>query len=123
MTDSALNQMPPTVRRPEGALSQPLSTIILQNILLKNIIVPHISYYLTMSNRNIVGSRVVQARKAAKPPITQKDLMARLEVLGMSIDQSTLSKIENQQRPVTDLEIVALSKALKVSAAWLIGEG
>jgi transcriptional regulator with XRE-family HTH domain len=38
------------------------------------------------------------------------------------IDQSTLSKIENGQRPVTDLEVAALAKALKVSAAWLLGE-
>ena len=76
-----------------------------------------------MINRNIVGIRVVQARKAARPPITQKDLIARLQVLGMTIDQSILSKIENQQRPVTDVEIVALAKALRVSAAWLIGEG
>ena len=75
-----------------------------------------------MTSKNIVGIRVVQARKGAKPPITQKDLIARLEVLGITMDQSTLSKIENQQRPVTDIEIVALSKALRVSAAWLIGE-
>ena len=75
-----------------------------------------------MTSKNIVGIRVVQARKGAKPPITQKDLIARLEVLGITMDQSTLSKIENQQRPVTYIEIVALSKALRVSAAWLIGE-
>jgi transcriptional regulator with XRE-family HTH domain len=39
------------------------------------------------------------------------------------IDQSTLSKIENKQRPVTDIEVVALAKALKVSVAWLLEEG
>jgi transcriptional regulator with XRE-family HTH domain len=38
------------------------------------------------------------------------------------MDQSTLSKIENGQRPVTDIELVALAKALKVSSAWLLGE-
>lgn len=75
-----------------------------------------------MTVKNIVGSRVVQARKAANPPITQKDLIARLQILGIKMDQSTLSKIENQQRPVTDIEVIALSKALKVSAAWLFSE-
>jgi len=75
-----------------------------------------------MKKKNIVGDRIVQARKVAKPPITQKDLIARLQVLGIKMDQSTLSKIENQQRPVTDIEIITLSKALKVSAAWLIKE-
>ena len=74
-----------------------------------------------MEERNIVGSHVSQARKAAKPPITQKDLVARLQVLGMTIDQSGLSKIENQQRPVTDIEVAALAKALKVPVQWLFG--
>lgn len=59
----------------------------------------------------------------ANPPITQTDLIARLQLSGILIDQSTLSKIENQQRPVTDIEVVALAKALKVSTEWLLGEG
>ena len=75
-----------------------------------------------MRGRNIVGSRVSQARKAVKPPITQADLVARLQLLGVMIDQSTLSKIESEQRPVTDIEVVAIAKALKVSVAWLLGE-
>ena len=75
-----------------------------------------------MENRNIVGARVRQARKAAKPPITQTDLVARLQVLGMRIDQSGISKLESGQRPVLDTEVVALTKALKVSVAWLLGE-
>jgi len=67
-----------------------------------------------------VGVHVRQARKAAKPPITQSDLIARLQLLDMNIDQSGLSKIENGQRPVSDMEVVALAKALKVSASWLL---
>jgi len=74
----------------------------------------------SVETRNIVGSRVRQARRAAKPRITQRDLVARLQVLGMVIDQSGLSKIENGQRPVSDIEVVALAKALKVSVAWLL---
>ena len=72
--------------------------------------------------KNIVGSRVREARKATKPQITQLDLVARLQSLSISIDQSGLSKIENGQRPVTDIEIAALAKALKVSVAWLFSE-
>jgi len=75
-----------------------------------------------VNTKNIVGVRVCQARKTATPPITQMDLIARLQVLGINIDQSTLSKIENQQRPVTDIEVVALAKALKVSVGWLLEE-
>jgi transcriptional regulator with XRE-family HTH domain len=69
-----------------------------------------------------VGSRIRKARKMARPQITQLDLVARLQSLGLSIDQSTLSKIENGQRPVTDIEIAALAKALKVSVNWLFDE-
>ena len=75
-----------------------------------------------MKKRNIVGVRVSQARKESTPPITQGDLIARLQVLGIMLDQSTLSKIENQQRPVTDIELVALAKALKISTEWLLEE-
>lgn len=76
-----------------------------------------------MKGKNIIGLRIQQARKNAKPSITQKDLIARLQVLGIKIDQSALSKIESGQRPVFDFEVVALAKALKVPAEWLLGEG
>ena len=72
--------------------------------------------------RNVVGKRVREARKQAKPPITQKDLVARLQVLGLKVDQSTISKIEQGIRTVFDFEVVALAKALKVSSAWLLEE-
>jgi len=75
-----------------------------------------------VGKRNIVGARVRQARKAAKPLITQTDLVARLQLLDISIDQSGLSKIEGGQRPVSDIEVVALAKASKVSVAWLLEE-
>ena len=63
------------------------------------------------------------ARKRARPPVTQADLVARLQLLGLKVDQATISKIEHGRRPVLDTELVALSRALKVSAAWLLGEG
>lgn len=72
--------------------------------------------------RNVVGKRVQEARRQAKPLITQKDLVARLQVLGFNVDQSTISKIEHGIRPVSDFEAVALAKALKVSVSWLLGE-
>ena len=75
-----------------------------------------------MEKRNLVGSRVQQARNSANPKITQIDLVARLQVLGMRIDQSGISKIECGQRTISDIEAVALAKALKVSVAWLYRE-
>lgn len=75
-----------------------------------------------MAKKNVIGARVKQARKKAKPPITQQDLLARLQVLGMKTDQSGISKIESGQRPVSDFEVIALAKALKVTVTWLLGE-
>lgn len=72
--------------------------------------------------RNVVGPRIRQARRLATPRVSQVDLAARLQVLGLRIDQSAVSKIEQGLRPVLDIEVVALATALKVSAAWLLGE-
>ena len=73
-----------------------------------------------MEKKNIVGDRITQARRASNPIITQLDLVARLQVLGMKIDQSGVSKIESGRRPVLDHEVVALADALKVSVKWLL---
>jgi len=70
----------------------------------------------------VVGPRVRQARKLATPHVSQVDLAARLQLLGLKVDQSGVSKIEQGRRPVLDLEVVALAKALGISAAWLLGE-
>ena len=72
--------------------------------------------------RNIVGSRVMEARRRTKPRLTQGDLAARLQTSGLGLSQSAVSKIEQGQRPVLDIEVVALAKGLRVSAAWLMGE-
>lgn len=72
-----------------------------------------------MNKKNVIGSRVREIRKAANPPVTQLELVARLQTLGVLIDQSGLSKIENGQRPVTDIEVSAFTKALKVSIGAL----
>jgi transcriptional regulator with XRE-family HTH domain len=53
--------------------------------------------------------------------ITQRDLAARLEVLGLEIDQAKISKIEQGIRPVFDYELTKIAEALKVSTEWLLG--
>lgn len=66
-----------------------------------------------MINRNIIGNRIREVRKNAG--ITQEDLTARLNVLGVDIDRPMISKIENCSREIVDYEIKAIAKALKVS--------
>ena len=76
----------------------------------------------SMKKKNAIGNRVRKARKEAKPPITQLDLVARLGLQKMKVDQSIISKIENSTRPVYDYELPKIAKALKVTVGWLLKE-
>jgi transcriptional regulator with XRE-family HTH domain len=49
---------------------------------------------MTKRKKNIIGSRVRKARYEAKPPISQEDLAARLQLAGLKIDQAMISRIE-----------------------------
>ena len=75
-----------------------------------------------MVNRNIVGERMRLARERAKPPVTQIDLVARLQIQGLRLEQAAISKIEAGKREVTDVEVVAIAKALGITVSWLFGE-
>lgn len=52
----------------------------------------------------------------------QKDFLARLQVEGMDINASALSKLEGQVRGVFDYELVIIARVLGVSLNWLLGE-
>lgn len=72
--------------------------------------------------KNVIGSRVRIARRRLHPPVSQEDLSGRLAAKGITINRSGVSKIENGERYLMDYEIIALSKSLKTSVAWLFGE-
>lgn len=71
-----------------------------------------------LGTRNIVGVRVEQARKAKK--MKQRELLTKLQVRGIELNASGLSKLEGQLRSVTDIELVTLSDILDVSVDWLL---
>lgn len=54
--------------------------------------------------------------------MTQLELAARLQVLGIIIDRSGIAKLEGGKRPVSDIEVAALAEVLKVSIPWLFEE-
>lgn len=54
--------------------------------------------------------------------ILQKDLLARLQVIGVDISLPALSLLEGQKRPVSDIELKALSEILNVDVRWLLGQ-
>ncbi len=69
--------------------------------------------------KNIVGAKVEQQRKSIG--MKQKDLLAQLQVRGIDLNASGLSKLEGQIRGVSDYELKALAEVLGVSVNWLLG--
>ena len=74
-----------------------------------------------LGSRNLIGVRVEEVRK--KKNMKQKELLAQLQVRGVDMNASGLSKLEGQIRYVTDIELVALSEILEVSVDYLLGIG
>lgn len=74
---------------------------------------------LDTNERNIIGSRIREARVHAG--LSQKQLSERLELLAVYTCRGSVSRIENGQRAVTDIEIDAISKVLGVSPNELFG--
>lgn len=72
-----------------------------------------------LGTRNMVGARVELARK--QKGMKQKELLAQLQVRGIDMNASGLSKLEGQVRCVMDFELAALADILGVSVDWLLG--
>ena len=72
--------------------------------------------------KNIIGRKLRVYRAMQNPPMQQADLLAKLQVQGLEISQSKLSKIENEERIVSDSELLAISKAINMDILWLLGE-
>ncbi len=70
--------------------------------------------------KNICGPKVHEARRKLK--LTQSDLAAQMQINGIIIERDSISRIEIGTRFVSDYELLLLSKVLKVSVNWLLGE-
>ena len=68
---------------------------------------------------NIIGERVKAARIRKK--LSQQQLSNQLELMAVYVCRGSISRIENGERAVTDIEIDALSKVLDVSLNYLFG--
>ncbi len=74
--------------------------------------------------KNASGYRIHMARVIQNPTLTQEQLIAKLQVqYGIEPRRGMMSRIENKDRYITNLELIAISKVLKVSIHWLLGEG
>jgi transcriptional regulator with XRE-family HTH domain len=83
----------------------------------------HLKGAMKQHPTNIIGSRVREARFSKKPKkLTQEKLASLLQLEGLDLDQAQISRLENGDRPVSDVEVAVICKVLNVSASWLLGE-
>lgn len=72
-----------------------------------------------LGSKNLIGKRVEQLRKENN--MQQMDLLAQLQINGVDISASGLSKLEGQIRAVTDFELLALADIFDISIDNLVG--
>lgn len=69
-------------------------------------------------NKNIISARLKELR--CKNKMSQNDLAAKMQLMSLNIDQQIISKIENNNRIVTDYELMCLSKIFNVDVNYLL---
>ncbi len=68
--------------------------------------------------KNLISRHLVELRK--KNNYSQRDLAYRLQLAGYDMDKNVITRIETNQRYVTDLELKALKDIFQVSYDYLI---
>ena len=62
--------------------------------------------------KNLIGKNLKKLRRARK--MSQHELSAKLELLGVYVCRGSISRIEDCSRTVTDIELHALAEVLSV---------
>ena len=71
-------------------------------------------------DKNICGANIERIRKAQG--MKQATLVRQMQLMGVDINPSSLSKLEGQTRSITDVELKAIATILKVSIDELLKE-
>lgn len=69
-------------------------------------------------NKNIVGRKIAEYRITKN--MSQGELAAKMQLMNVNIDQQMISKIEKNQRQVTDYEFACFCKCLNISPDELL---
>jgi transcriptional regulator with XRE-family HTH domain len=64
--------------------------------------------------KNIFGPALRRAREQSRVKMTQSDLAALLNSMGLRIDRSAISRMENQEVSISDVQLVYFAKALEI---------
>ncbi|MGN0314650.1 MAG: helix-turn-helix domain-containing protein [Fusicatenibacter sp.] len=68
--------------------------------------------------KNLVSRQLIELRKQHN--YSQRDLAYRLQLAGYDMDKNVITRIETNQRYVTDLELKAFSEIFDVTYDYLI---
>ncbi len=69
---------------------------------------------------NLCGQNIKRIRQSITPRLSQRGLADKLQLEGIDLDKNAIQRIESGQRFVTDIELLAFSKVLKVSLEELL---
>ncbi len=73
-----------------------------------------------LDKKNVISDNVRLLR--VKHQLTQQDLAAKMQTLGVNMDQQMISRIESNDRIVTDYELACLCHIFKVEPQELWGD-
>ena len=71
-------------------------------------------------DKNICGARIEALRK--ERGMKQMELVSKMQLMGVDINPSSLSKLEGQSRIASDVELLAISRILKVTMDDLVDQ-
>lgn len=72
----------------------------------------------TDGSKNLIGERLILLRQ--QHHLSQSRLALMLQLAGYDVDKNVITRIENNKRFVTDIELKALSEVFNVSYQYLI---
>lgn len=70
------------------------------------------------NQKNVIAQQLKLSRVRAG--LSQEQLAAKMQLMGVNIDQQMISKIERNDRIVTDYELACFSKILKTDIHQLL---
>lgn len=65
-----------------------------------------------LGTKNIIGAKVTKIRKLNK--MSQNELATNMQLLGVDINLTSLSKLEGQTRSATDKEVFVIAQIFKI---------
>lgn len=72
-----------------------------------------------MGGKNYISNKLKELRE--ERGMSQRKLAGEFQLLGFDIGKDVITRIENNKRYVTDIEIIAIMRVFHVSSDYLLG--